>query len=207
MGWASMLRQDALDGDGRQRALEIIERNARSQQQLINDILDVSKIIRGALRLDMQPINVIESLRAALDAVGPTAYAKHQSLTATLPEEPVVVAGDRERLQQVFWNLLSNALKYTPQQGQIDVVLAASNGDVDVTVRDTGVGIAPDVLPHVFERFRQGEGGPTRQFGGLGLGLAIVRHLTEMHGGAVRAFSRGTGHGATFTVTLPTIAR
>ena len=207
MGWASMLRQDALDDDGRERALEIIERNARSQQQLINDILDVSKIIRGALRLDMQPVNVIDSLRAALESVTPTAHAKRQSLTATLPEEPVVVAGDRERLQQVFWNLLSNALKYTPQDGKIEVVLTTNNGDVDVTIHDTGVGIAPDVLPHVFERFRQGEGGPTREFGGLGLGLAIVRHLTEMHGGSVRAFSRGTGHGATFTVTLPTIAR
>ena len=207
MGWASMLRQDALDADGRQRALEIIERNARSQQQLINDILDVSKIIRGQLRLDMQPVNVIDSLRAVIDSVAPTADAKRQSLTATLPDDPVVVAGDRERLQQVFWNLLSNALKYTPQRGQIEVVLSTSNGDVDVTIRDTGVGIAPDVLPHVFERFRQGEGGPTREFGGLGLGLAIVRHLTEMHGGHVRAYSQGTGHGATFTVTLPTIAR
>ena len=207
MGWASMLRQDALDSDGRQRALEIIERNARSQQQLINDILDVSKIIRGALRLDMQPVNVIESLRAALESVTPTAQAKRQSLSAQLPEEPVVVAGDRERLQQVFWNLLTNALKYTPQNGKIDVVLSPNHGDVDVTIRDTGVGIAPDVLPHVFERFRQGEGGPTREFGGLGLGLAIVRHLTEMHGGSVRAFSNGTGQGATFTVTLPTISR
>jgi signal transduction histidine kinase len=102
---------------------------------------------------------------------------------------------------------LSNALKYTPQHGEIEVVLAANNGDVDVTVRDSGVGIAPAVLPYVFERFRQGEGGPTREFGGLGLGLAIVRHLTEMHGGTVRAFSRGAGQGATFTVTLPTIAR
>jgi PAS domain S-box-containing protein len=207
MGWASMLKQDALDSSGRERALEIIERNARSQQELINDILDVSKIIRGQLRLDMQPVNVIDSLRAAIDSVGPTAEAKRQALTTTLPAEPVVVAGDRERLQQVFWNLLSNALKYTPQTGQIDVVLTSHNGDVDVTIRDTGVGIAPDVLPHVFERFRQGEGGPTREFGGLGLGLAIVRHLTEMHGGSVRAFSKGTGQGATFTVTLPTIAR
>ena len=207
MGWASMLRQDALDDDGRLRALEIIERNAKSQQQLINDILDVSKIIRGALRLDMQSINVIESLRAALESVTPTAHAKRQELTAALPEDPVFVAGDRERLQQVFWNLLTNALKYTPQNGKIDVILSTNDGDVDVTIRDNGVGIAPDVLPYVFERFRQGEGGTTREFGGLGLGLAIVRHLTEMHGGSVHAFSRGTGHGATFTVTLPTIAR
>jgi PAS domain S-box-containing protein len=207
MGWASMLKQDALDAEGRVRALDVIERNARSQQQLINDILDVSKIIRGQLRLEMQPVNVVASLRAAIDAVGPTADAKRQSLTAALPEDPVVVAGDRERLQQIFWNLLSNALKYTPQQGQIDVLLSSTNGDVDVTIRDTGIGIPADVLPHVFERFRQGEGGPAREFGGLGLGLAIVRHLTEMHGGSVHAYSRGAGHGASFTVTLPTIVR
>ncbi len=192
---------------GRERALEIIERNARSQQQLINDILDVSKIIRGQLRLELQPVNVVESVRAVIDSVGPTAQAKRQALTAALPEEPVLVAGDRERLQQIFWNLLSNALKYTPQKGEIEVALTSNHETVDVTIRDNGIGIAPAVLPHVFERFRQGEGGPAREFGGLGLGLAIVRHLAEMHGGSVRAQSDGTGRGATFTVTLPTIAR
>jgi PAS domain S-box-containing protein len=207
MGWASMLKQDALDDAGRERALEIIERNARSQQQLVSDILDVSKIIRGQLRLELQPVNVVDSVRAAIESVGPTIDAKRQSFTTALPEEPVIVAGDRERLQQIFWNLLSNALKYTPKKGQIDVVISCNDGEVDVTVRDTGIGIAADVLPHVFERFRQGEGGPGREFGGLGLGLAIVRHLTEMHGGGVRAFSKGVGHGATFTVTLPLIAR
>ena len=207
MGWASMLKQDALDAEGRVHALEINERNARSQQQLINDILDVSKIIRGQLRLELRPVNVVESVRAVIDSVGPTASAKHQSLTATLPEAPVLVAGDRERLQQIFWNLVSNALKYTPQKGRIEVALASNHETVDVTIRDTGVGIAAEVLPHVFERFRQGEGGPAREFGGLGLGLAIVRHLTEMHGGSVRAQSEGSGHGATFTVTLPTIVR
>ena len=207
LGWASMLKQDALDASGRERALEIIERNARSQQQLINDILDVSKIIRGQLRLELQPVNVVESVRAVIDSVGPTAQAKRQALTAALPEEPVLVAGDRERLQQIFWNLLSNALKYTPQKGEIEVALTSNHETVDVTIRDNGIGIAPAVLPHVFERFRQGEGGPAREFGGLGLGLAIVRHLAEMHGGSVRAQSDGTGRGATFTVTLPTIAR
>jgi PAS domain S-box-containing protein len=207
MGWASMLRQDALDDAGRIRAFDIIERNAKSQQQLINDILDVSKIIRGQLRLDLQPVNLVEAVRAAMDGVRPTAEAKHQALNAALPDQPVVVAGDLERLQQVFWNLLSNALKYTPRNGEITVTIAPNQGDVHVTVRDTGVGIAPDVLPYVFERFRQGEGGPAREFGGLGLGLAIVRHLTEMHGGTVGAQSEGAGLGAAFTVTLPTIAR
>jgi PAS domain S-box-containing protein len=207
MGWASMLKQDALDPAGRQRALDVIERNARSQQQLINDILDVSKIIRGQLRLEMQPVNVVESVRAVVDSVGPTADAKRQSLNVSLPAAPVLVTGDRERLQQIFWNLLTNALKYTPQKGEIDVALAPNHDSVNVTVRDTGVGIAADVLPYVFERFRQGESGPAREFGGLGLGLAIVRHLTEMHGGSVRAVSEGAGRGATFIVTLPTIAR
>jgi PAS domain S-box-containing protein len=207
MGWASMLKQNAVDDEGRERALDIIERNAKSQQQLINDILDVSKIIRGQLRLEMQPVNVVDSLKAVIESVGPTAEAKRQSLSVSLPEQPVLVAGDPERLQQVFWNLLTNALKYTPQKGRIDVGLVPNHEAVEVTIRDNGIGIAPDVLPYVFERFRQGEGGPAREFGGLGLGLAIVRHLTEMHGGTVRAQSEGAGQGALFTVTLPTIAR
>jgi PAS domain S-box-containing protein len=207
MGWASMLKQNAVDAEGRERALDIIERNAKSQQQLINDILDVSKIIRGQLRLEMQPVNVVESIKAVIDSVGPTAEAKRQSLNASLPEQPVLVAGDPERLQQVFWNLLSNALKYTPQKGRVDVGLVPNHEVVEVTIRDNGIGITAEVLPHVFERFRQGESGPTREFGGIGLGLAIVRHLTEMHGGTVRAQSEGAGHGALFTVTLPTIAR
>jgi PAS domain S-box-containing protein len=207
MGWVSILRQEAIDADRRDHALEIIERNARSQQQLINDILDVSKIIRGQLRLELQPVNVIEALCAAVESVRPTAEAKQQHLRASLPEEPVLVAGDRERLQQIFWNLLTNAVKYTPREGEIAVTVATDGGEVDVTVRDTGVGMAADVLPHVFERFRQGDSGSTREYGGLGLGLAIVRHLVEMHGGTVRAHSAGPGQGAAFTVTLPTFSR
>jgi PAS domain S-box-containing protein len=203
MGWASMLRQGTLDHEGSMRAIEIIERNARSQEQLIGDILEVSRIIRGQLRLDMQPVNVVAVLRAAIESANPTAIAKRQDLQAVLPETATIVSGDRERLQQIFWNLLSNAMKYTPRLGQIDVSVSSDQHEVSVTVRDTGIGIAPDILPHIFERFRQGESGPTREFGGLGLGLAIVRHLTEAHGGSVRAQSDGLGQGAAFTVSFP----
>jgi PAS domain S-box-containing protein len=203
MGWASMLRQQTLDEEGRKRALEIIERNARSQQQLIGDILEVSRIIRGQLRLDMQPVNLIEVVRAAVESANPTALAKRQELVAELPPEELVVSGDRERLQQIFWNLLSNAMKYTPRSGSIRLAVVRDGHEVIVSVRDSGVGISPEVLPHIFERFRQGESGPAREFGGLGLGLAIVRHLTEAHGGSVRALSDGANRGAEFTVVLP----
>ena len=203
MGWASMLRQQSLDEEGRTRAIEIIERNARSQQQLIGDILEVSQIIRGQLRLDMQVLDLVDVVRAAIESANPTASARRQDLVATLPATPVVVHGDRERLQQIFWNLLSNAMKYTPRGGRVEVDLVSDAHDVFVSVRDTGIGIASEVLPHIFERFRQGETGPTREYGGLGLGLAIVRHLTEAHGGTVRAQSEGAGRGSTFVVALP----
>jgi signal transduction histidine kinase len=183
--------------------MEIIERNLRSQQQLIADILEVSQIIRGQMRLEMRPVDVVQAVTAAMDSVAPTAAAKHQTLNANLLPGPVQVGGDFERLQQVFWNLLSNAVKYTPRGGHIDVTLQASPSEIEVVVRDTGVGMAPDVLPHIFERFRQGESGPTREYGGLGLGLAIVRHLIDMHGGTVHAESEGLGKGASFIVILP----
>jgi signal transduction histidine kinase len=207
MGWASMLRQRSLDDEGRNRALEIIERNARSQQQLIGDILEVSQIIRGQLHLDMQALDLMDVVRTAIESASPTASARRQELRAALSEGSVIINGDRERLQQVFWNLLSNAMKYTPRLGRIDLMIETDAHDAFIQIRDTGVGIAPDVLPHIFERFRQGESGPTREYGGLGLGLAIVRHLTEAHGGSVRAESNGAGQGSTFTVTLPLAAR
>ena len=203
MGWVSMLKQPALDDASRERAMEIIERNLRSQQQLISDILEVSQIIRGQMRLDMKPVDVIQAVSAAMESVAPTAAAKHQNLHAELPAGALLVAGDPERLQQVFWNLLSNAVKYTPRGGRIDIVLVATTSEIEVVVRDNGVGMGPDVLPHIFERFRQGESGPTREYGGLGLGLAIVRHLIDMHGGSVRAESGGIGKGSSFIVTLP----
>jgi signal transduction histidine kinase len=205
MGWVSMLRQHSLDEGGRQRAMEIIERNLRSQQQLISDILEVSQIIRGQMRLEMHPVDLVQAVSAALESVMPTAGAKHQTLTSELATSPLLVAGDPSRLQQIFWNLLSNAVKYTPREGQIHVVVASTASEASVTISDSGVGISQEVLPHIFERFRQGESGPTREFGGLGLGLAIVRHLVEMHGGSVRAASGGAGQGASFTVTLPRV--
>jgi PAS domain S-box-containing protein len=203
MGWVSMLKQPALDEAQRERAMEIIERNLRSQQQLIADILEVSQIIRGQMRLELRPVDVVQAVTAALESVAPTAAAKHQTLNANLLSGPVLVAGDPGRLQQVFWNLLSNAVKYTPRDGHIDVSLEASPSEIEVRVRDTGVGMSAEILPHIFERFRQGESGPRREYGGLGLGLAIVRHLIDMHGGTVRAESEGLGKGASFIVTLP----
>jgi PAS domain S-box-containing protein len=203
MGWASMLRQQSLDDEGRRRAVEIIERNARSQQQLIGDILEVSQIIRGQLRLDMRSLDLMDVMRTAVESANPTANARRQELHVALSEKAVLINGDRERLQQIFWNLLSNAMKYTPRQGRIHVSTDHDMHDVFVRIRDTGVGIAPDILPHIFERFRQGESGPTREYGGLGLGLEIVRHLVEAHGGSVRAESDGPGQGSTFVVALP----
>jgi PAS domain S-box-containing protein len=203
MGWVSMLKQPALDDVQRERAIEIIERNLRSQQQLISDILEVSQIIRGQMRLEMRPVDVVQAVTAAMESVAPTAAAKHQTLKANVLPGSILVAGDPERLQQVFWNLLSNAIKYTPRDGHIDITVEATPTEVEVIVRDTGVGMAPDLLPHIFERFRQGESGPRREYGGLGLGLAIVRHLIDMHGGSVHAESEGAGKGASFVVTLP----
>jgi signal transduction histidine kinase len=203
MGWMSMLRQPVLDEAGRARAMDIIERNLRSQQQLVSDILEVSQIIRGRMRLETQVISVVDAVVAAIDAVAPAAAARRLSIRQTLPEAPLFVSGDAERLQQVFWNLLSNAVKYTPRDGSIEVVVSGKGGDVEVTVRDSGTGIDPEILPHIFDRFRQGESGPTRTYGGLGLGLSIVRHLSEAHGGSVRAESEGLGKGSTFVVTLP----
>ena len=203
MGWASILRKNALDDQGRTRAVEVIERNARSQQQLVNDILEVSRIIRGQLRLELATIDLVETVRAAVDSVRPSVAAKHQAMVADYPASPVMVSADRERIQQVFWNVLSNATKYTPRDGSIHVSIAPDSTEVAVVVRDNGIGIAPNVLPHIFERFRQGDATTTREYGGLGLGLAIVRHLVEAHGGAVRADSEGLGRGSAFTVVLP----
>jgi PAS domain S-box-containing protein len=205
LGWLQILRQESADPDKRERALQVIERNARAQQQIINDILEVSQIVRGQLRLDMQPVDMVTAVEAAVDSVRPTASAKRQTMTLVLPEAPLLVSADPARVQQMLWNLLANATKYTPREGRIDVMATGSAGDVEITVRDNGIGIAPDTLPYVFERFRQGDAGPTREYGGLGLGLAIVRHLAEMHGGSVRAASKGTGHGSTFTLTLPLV--
>ena len=203
VGWSDMLRKGALEGGAVERAVESINRNAKIQNELINDVLDVSRIVSGKMTLEMQPLDLSVVLANAVESVRPTANAKHIALATEIPAPPAAVTGDATRLQQIFWNLLTNALKFTPSGGQVRVCLHSREEHIDVEVTDTGIGIGPDFLPHVFERFRQSDSSLTRRYGGLGLGLAIVRHLVELHGGSVAARSGGEGQGATFTVTLP----
>jgi signal transduction histidine kinase/CheY-like chemotaxis protein len=203
LGWANMLRSGRLDDETFRTAVEIIERNARNQQQIVDDILDVSRVITGKLRFDPQPIDLRLVVESSVDAVRPAAAAKHITLLTSFDPLGRPVTGDPSRLQQVVWNLLSNAVKFTPTGGEVRVVLEHADGRLRLTVTDTGLGIKPDFLPFVFDRFRQGDQSTTRAFGGLGLGLAIVRHLVELHGGTVSAASAGEGLGSTFTVELP----
>jgi PAS domain S-box-containing protein len=205
LGWASMLRSGRFDEAATQRALETIERNARAQRQIVEDVLDVSRIITGRLRIDARPVEVRSLVEAAVDGVRPAAEAKGVFLSTMLGRDVGVISADPDRLQQVMWNLLSNAVKFTPQGGRVEVELRRDGDHASVRVADTGQGVAREFLPHVFERFRQADSSTTRQHGGLGLGLAIVRHLVELHGGTVRAESEGEGKGATFTVELPTL--
>jgi PAS domain S-box-containing protein len=206
LGWAKMLSGGHVGEEKRAEALETIVRNAQAQAQLINDLLDVSRIITGKLRLEVRTVELAEVIESAVAAVRPAAAAKGVGLQATLDPRAGAVLGDADRLQQVVWNLLSNAVKFTPRGGSVRVRLARGGSQVEVTVGDTGQGIAPEFLPHVFDRFRQADMGTTRRHGGLGLGLSIVRHLIELHGGAVSAESEGRGRGATFRVTLPSAA-
>ena len=204
LGWTSLLRGTYMDEARRAKALETIERNARLQQKIVEDILDVSRIIAGQLRLEKEPMPFRPVVEAAIDSVRPMAEAKSIAFRIELGDDPAIIIGDQARLQQIVWNLLSNAIKFTPEGGAVRVSLDVIESRVELVVSDTGVGIAPDFLPHVFERFRQGDTRVTRAHGGLGLGLAIVRHLTEMHGGSAAAVSAGPGKGATFIVRLPT---
>jgi len=206
VGWTRMLLDGSIADGNSRHALEVIERNAQAQVQLVGDLLDVSRIITGGLALEVRPIDLRSVVGAALDAVRPAAEAKQIALRAALPPIAVITMGDPARLQQIVWNLLSNAVKFTPANGRVDIEIVDAGQSVGIHVRDTGPGIPSEFLPHVFERFRQGDGSPTRQHGGLGLGLAIVRHLTELHGGTVRAESEGAGRGATFSVQLPRAA-
>jgi PAS domain S-box-containing protein len=201
LGWSQVVRSGALPAEA-MRGLEVIERNARRQARLIDDVLDVSRIVSGTLSLESAPLDVSSVVEAAIDTVRPLLEAKGIAL-AVRGDCGGPVVGDAHRLQQVVWNLLSNAVKFTPSGGRIEVEMACEAPRCRVTVRDTGIGIAPDFLPHVFQQFRQEEAGSARRFGGLGLGLTIVRHLVEMHGGTVSATSPGRGGGATFTVHLP----
>ena len=203
LGWSNMLRGGQVEGESASRALETIERNARAQAQLVDDLLDVSRIVTGKLRLDVVPVIPDSFIDPAFEAVRPAAESKGLLLRKVIGDGVGVVVADPARLQQVVWNLLSNAVKFTPEGGRVQVVVALAGPHVEIAVTDTGAGVAPEFLPHVFERFRQADMGTTRRHGGLGLGLAIVRHLVELHGGTVRADSPGEGKGATFTVSLP----
>jgi len=203
LGWVQVLRTGKLDAAAGARALETIERNARSQAQLIADLLDVSRIITGKLRLDFKPVELRRIIDSALETVRPAADAKGILLDISIGPLASPVLGDADRLQQVIWNLLSNAIKFTPRAGRVEVRLREEGGNAVIRVSDSGIGIRPDFLPYVFDRFRQAEGSITRTHGGLGLGLSIVRHLIELHGGTAEVESTGEGEGATFSVRLP----
>ena len=203
LGWSKLLRSRQLDPQKTERALEVIERNAQIQAQLINDLLDVSRILRGKLSLDIKPVNLVFTIQAAMETVRLAAEAKSIQINTQFASDVGQVAGDVGRLQQVVWNLLTNAVKFTSEGGRVDIQLESSASHAKITVCDTGKGIPSDFLPYVFEQFRQESSATTRRFGGLGLGLAIVRYLVELHGGTVYADSPGEGQGATFTVRLP----
>ncbi|MDX6269216.1 MAG: hypothetical protein QOD28_439 [Acidobacteriota bacterium] len=203
LGWTNLLRSVKFDDATAARALETIERNARSQKQLVDDLLDASRIITGKLRLELKPTELKQVVESACEAARPAAQVKGIELGLALDRAASLVAGDAERLQQVVWNLLSNAVKFTPEGGRVEVRLERAGAQARISVTDTGEGIREEFLPYVFDRFRQADQTTTRTHGGLGLGLAIVRHLAELHGGTVAATSAGEGHGATFEVRLP----
>ena len=206
VGWASMLRNDTLTPAETRRAIEIIDRNAKAQTQLIESVLDVSRIVSGKLQFDSRPVEMEKVIGAAIDSMRPAADAKHIKFRVHVSSNIPPVSGDFNRLQQVVWNLLSNAVKFSPAGKEIDVQLNTVAAQVQIVVKDNGQGISAEFLPHVFERFRQADASTTKRFGGLGLGLAIVRHLVELHGGLVKVESDGEGKGATFTVTLPALS-
>jgi signal transduction histidine kinase len=203
-GWVTLLRTRRLDEPTQERALETIERNARAQKRLIEDLLDVSRIVTGKVALEIMPVDPRRVVEAALETMAPAAQAKQITVVPLLDTGVATVRGDFARLQQIVCNLLSNAIKFTPSGGKVDVCLAHRNEEAEISVSDSGQGIKPEFLPLVFDRFRQEDGSISRRHGGLGLGLAIVRHLVELHAGSVEAFSAGEGKGSRFVVRLPT---
>ena len=205
LGWARLLQSGRIDQATAGHALSVIERNAKAQAQLIDDLLDVSRIISGKLRLNLSPVETAPLVEAALDAVRPAADAKGIRLRTNISVHVGPVPGDPDRIQQIVWNLLSNAIKFTPNEGDVFVSVERNNSNVEITVRDTGLGIRSEFLPFVFDRFRQADSSVTRTHSGLGLGLAIVRHLVELHGGTVHAESDGENQGATFKVCFPVL--
>jgi signal transduction histidine kinase/ActR/RegA family two-component response regulator len=203
LGWSQLILSGNMKKEDIQRGLETIERNARAQNKLIEDLLEMSSIISGKVRLDMHPLDIAGLIGASIESVRPTAQAKGVILQKKVPPHVSPIIGDSNRLQQIFWNLLSNSIKFTPKGGKIEVVVQQSDFFIEISIHDSGLGISPDFMPFVFDRFRQGDPSLTRQHGGLGLGLAIVKQLVELHGGTVRAESPGTDQGATFIVNLP----
>lgn len=203
LGWAKMIGSGKLDAEGHDRAVETIIRNANSQAQLIEDLLDISRIISGKMRLDARPVELPPLIEAVVESMRLAAEARSIRVQTFIDPKAGMITGDGERLQQIFWNLLSNAVKFTPNKGKVQVRLERINSHLEFTVSDTGQGIAPEFLPYVFERFRQADGSTTRTSSGLGLGLAIVQHLVELHGGSIQVESEGEGKGATFRVILP----
>jgi PAS domain S-box-containing protein len=203
LGWLQILRSPDRTTDELNEGLEVIDRNANNQARIIEDLLDMSRILSGKVRLDVQQVPLATALEAALETIKPGAQAKEIRIEKILDPLAQPVAGDPNRLQQIFWNLLSNAVKFTPKGGKIQVLLERVNSHLEVSVADNGIGISPEFLPFVFERFRQADSSTTRNHGGLGLGLAIVKHLVELHGGSVRVKSPGASQGCTFTVLLP----
>lgn len=205
LGWSLLIKKGTMDAAKMAQGLDTIERNVRVQGQLIDDLLDMSRIISGKLRLNVQPVELGTVIEAALETVRLSADAKNIRLQKVIDPLAGIVSGDPSRLQQVIWNLLSNAIKFTPKGGRVQVVLERVNSHVEISVIDTGHGIKPEFLPYVFDRFRQADASTTRKYGGLGLGLAIAKHLTELHGGSIRVKSAGEGKGATFIVSLPLV--
>jgi PAS domain S-box-containing protein len=206
LGWIEMLRSGKLKLDKTQRAYDTIERNARMQGRLIDDLLDVSRIISGNLHIERRQIEIAKVVEAAAESIGPAANDKGVNFKTIIDPEAGMISGDPGRLQQAIWNLLSNAVKFTPKGGHVELRLTRVNSQIEIAVSDDGQGIRPDFLPYVFDRFRQQDATTSRQHGGLGLGLAIVRHLVELHGGSARVESEGEGRGATFIITLPSAA-
>jgi CheY-like chemotaxis protein/nitrogen-specific signal transduction histidine kinase len=203
IGWSRMLGSGRLDSEGSKHALEVVERNAWAQKQIIEDILDVSRVITGKLQLNLSPVDLVTVVDAALDAVRPAMEAKEIAIDTIIDASLRMVSGDGDRLQQVVWNILSNAAKFTPSGGRVEIAVSQTATHVQIQVKDSGPGINPAFLPHVFERFRQADGSTTRTHGGLGLGLAIVRHLVELHGGTIAVENRENATGAIFKLRLP----
>lgn len=206
LGWAQLLSQTSASVETLRQGLEVIERNARAQNRLIKDLLEMSGIVSGKIRLDLRPMNLAEALEAAIESISPAMQAKEIQLARAIDSAPGAILGDPDRIQQVLWNLLANAVKFTPRQGRIEVILRSADSQAEITIRDSGIGIRPEFLLYIFDRFRQADSSLSRHHDGLGLGLAIVKQLVILHGGAVYAESAGEGLGASFIVTLPRTA-